>query len=555
MPQETSKSAKPGGTLKDFLTADIQHFDATISERAAVAGSFSAWCYPRMLKYKLATYPDLGDGTSVGDAATAYEISGDKMQITFKIRQGMKWDSRAPTNGRALDAQDVLFSWKKFAELNPAASNLANARSPSAAVTSVEAPDNQTIVVKLVRPDATVIPGFTAFDHFYVMPRESAGGFDPMVEVRGAGPWQVEEFVPSARMVYRRNSDYYESGRPYPDRLECPIIADYSQLLAQFKSGNIYTNVALPQDAIQTKKDSPNANMIQTDRFLTAGNYLTFGYDGASIFRDKRMRQALSLTIDAEGYVEGVENRSAFESQGVDLEWARNTAVWAGWGDYWLDPDDKDAFGDNNKYLHLNIEESKALMSAAGFPQGAEFTFGYSSERYGAIYLRNADVFAGMFREAGMKVNQDAVPYQKYQEVYSRDGNLFAFNGVTMRAGRAWGSVAAQLFGTMHKDGSIYHGMSANNSNYEQGDPKVNDLTEKIKLEYDTKKQEDLVHQLIRYVTGEATAISQPATSKAYTVTWPALGNFGVFTSYPGGAKAAETMINYWIDSTKPPLA
>jgi hypothetical protein len=145
------------------------------------------------------------------------------------------------------------------------------------------------------------------------------------------------------------------------------------------------------------------------------------------------------------------------------------------------------------------------------------------------------------------------VPYQKYQEVYSKDGGLYNFSGVTLRAGRAWGSVAAQLFGTLHKDGSIYAGMSPTNT-YELGDPKVNDLTEKIKLEYDVRKQQDLIHELIRYITGEATAISQPTTSKAYVVTWPALANFGVYASYPGGARAAEYMTNWWIDSTKAPL-
>ena len=36
----------------------------------------------------------------------------------------MKWDSRAPTNGRPLDAQDVVFSWNKFGQANLLRSNL-----------------------------------------------------------------------------------------------------------------------------------------------------------------------------------------------------------------------------------------------------------------------------------------------------------------------------------------------------------------------------------------------------------------------------------------------
>ena len=57
----------------------------------------------------------------------------------------MKWDSRAPTNGRALDTQDILFSWNKYAELNASAADLVyNAEtSPGAPIDSISAPDNE----------------------------------------------------------------------------------------------------------------------------------------------------------------------------------------------------------------------------------------------------------------------------------------------------------------------------------------------------------------------------------------------------------------------------
>ena len=554
-PTDSTSQAKGGGVLRDFLTADILHFDATISERAAVAGSFSAWAYPRLLKYTTGKYPKVADGGSEGDAAESFEISGDKLQITMKLRQGMKWDARAPTNGRALDAQDVLHSWARFVRLNPVAANLANSRSPSASVESLTAPDDRTIVVKLVRPDSAVIPGFSSFDHFYVTPRETEGGFDPMTTVRGHGPWILEEFVPSARVTYRKNPDYYLKDRPYPDRLEMPIVSDYAQRLAQFKAGNIYTNVVLPKDVIQGKRDVPQALMIQGERFQTSGNYLTFGYNPGSPFVDKRLRQALSMALDREAYIDSIEGRLDFQREGVELPIAYNTVLWAGWDTHWLDPNDEKAFGPNHKYLKFQPEEVKKLLSAAGVASNFEFNVGYSSERYSAEYVRNAEIFAGMFGNLGMKPKQDAVPYNQYQEIYSRDGNLHRFSGVALRAGRAWGSIPGQLFGTFHKDGSLFHGMTPDGRNPELGDPKVNDLTEKIKAEFDVARQRTLVHDLIRYVTEDANAIPKPSTAKDYTLTWPAMANFGVYSIYPSGARAAESFINVWIDSTKAPVA
>src|SRR3546814_19813515 len=63
----------------------------------------------------LGKYPDVATGEAEGQIATSFEISPDKLKLTLKLRQGMKWDSRAPTNGRNLNAQDVVFSWNKFA--------------------------------------------------------------------------------------------------------------------------------------------------------------------------------------------------------------------------------------------------------------------------------------------------------------------------------------------------------------------------------------------------------------------------------------------------------
>jgi ABC-type transport system substrate-binding protein len=85
-----------------------------------------------MLRFETPVFPQLGDGTLEGEAADSFELSEDKLRLTFKIRQGMKWDARDPTNGRVLDTQDVLFSWKKFEELNQSAGNMSHGRSPSA---------------------------------------------------------------------------------------------------------------------------------------------------------------------------------------------------------------------------------------------------------------------------------------------------------------------------------------------------------------------------------------------------------------------------------------
>ncbi|HLF78403.1 MAG TPA: ABC transporter substrate-binding protein [Dehalococcoidia bacterium] len=555
-PIDTVTSAKAGGVLKHFAVGDALHLDPLTSSNANVVNYVAPYAYPRLVKWQAGKYPEVADGKPEGFAAESFEISPDKLQLTFKLRQNMKWDSRAPTSGRALDAQDVLFSWNKFAKVNNLRSNLvydANT-AKDAAVESVTAPDSRTIVMKLRQPDYRVIAFLAAYDYLNIMPRESESGFDPRSVVRGHGPWMLEEYNPSVRFVWAKNPDYYVKDRPFPDKVEVPILPDYAQRLAQFKAGNIYTNVPTPEDVIQTKKDAPKTIMLQGDRFVTAGGgYVTFGWETGSPWADVRMRQAVSMSIDREAYADTMENRDAYAKEGIDLPVAFNSIIYAGWTGAYLDPNNDKEFGPNNKYLKMNIAEAKKLISAAGHPNGIEFDWKFSTEQYGAAYLKSVQILAGMFPEAGLKPKQVAYPYNTFSQLYNGE-TYWNFGGVIHRAGRQWPALASMLFAFMNPGGTNYHGASTDGRNVDKGDAKLNDLLSKLTGEFDINKQNALAHEIIRYYTQQTYSISRPSNTKGYTMAWPAIGNYGLNSTFVGGA-VTEPWLNWWIDPSKAPLA
>ena len=565
-PVDSLAQAKPGGSIKDFASADITSFDAIQSNNASTVNQVTIFAYSRLLKFVTAKYPKEADGSVEGDLAESYELSGDKTQLTFKLRQGVKWDSRAPTSGRVMDAEDVLFSWAKYAKLNTSASNLVyNAENaPSAPIDSISAPDNRTIVMKLKQFDSSMFQLFASFDHFYVMPRESEGGFDPRSVVRGNGPWQVEEYVPSSRIIWRRNPDYYVKDRPFPDKVERPIIVDYAQLLAQFRAGNVWTTVARQEDVVTTKKDVPKTLLRQAEVFGTGiSPVITFGYEGDSPFKDTRMRQALSMLIDRDAFIDVIDNRAGFRKDGLELPVALNAAVAPGWTGYWLDPNDEKDFGPNHKYLKLNVAEAKKLMSAAGFASGLTTDVFYNADNtYGAEYHKTQEVYEGMLQAGGIKLNHKSFPYQQYRDTYydaylSKGyiaGTKKGFNGINHRALRGFPTVAAGLYGTMHKDGGFFQGSTPDGKNPHLGDPKVMDLIDKIKAEPDLKRQQSLVHDVIRYLAGQTYSVPRPASVKAFSVWWPAIGNLGMTASYAGANQIAEVRRDWWVDTTKAPL-
>ena len=48
------------------------------------------------------------------DMAESWEIAPDGLTVTLKMRAGVKFHNKAPVNGRLMDMDDVLFSWKRF---------------------------------------------------------------------------------------------------------------------------------------------------------------------------------------------------------------------------------------------------------------------------------------------------------------------------------------------------------------------------------------------------------------------------------------------------------
>ena len=563
-PVDTTGQAKAGGTVKDWADGDAVHADALASNAHGVINFISAFAYPRMLRFKTPVFPELADGSLEGEVAESFELSEDKLTLTFKIRDGIKWDPRDPTNGRVLDVDDILFSWKKFSELNQSAGDMSADRTPNAPIESVSAPDSRTIVMKLKQPDSSLLPLFSSWDHFYIMPRESDGQFDPRTVVRGAGPWMLEEWTPSVRYVWAKNPDYVIKDRPWPDKWERPILPEYSSRLNQFRTGAIYTPVALAQDMIPMNKDLPETRIMQEAAYSTTIFYaLSFGYNDDSPFKDQRVRQAVSMLVDPDGYINVIDNRKLFQDAGLDVSSAQNSVIAAGWGDFWLDPADAAEFGENAKYLGYNLDEAKKLLSAAGFPGGFDYDMYFSNSLYGDVYLQSVELIGGMLNDGGLHANMQGKPYEQYKNTYYEayygpsyeSGKTNGFNGIIHLADPTLPTVTSHLYTFVHKDGGRFAGLSPDGNNPQLGDPKLNDEIAGLKLVFDHAEQVSKVHDIARYFTGQSYYIPRKAQIPIVSLTWPVLANFNVYQPSPAENQWAETNLQWWIDDTKAPLA
>ena len=100
-PVDTSKQAVKGGIWSNTIQNPIDGFTPYIGGNS-VSLNHVNHMYQRLLSYKNGENGQDADGTLEGDAAESWEVSPDKLTITFKLRQNKKCDQRPPTNSRPL---------------------------------------------------------------------------------------------------------------------------------------------------------------------------------------------------------------------------------------------------------------------------------------------------------------------------------------------------------------------------------------------------------------------------------------------------------------------
>jgi peptide/nickel transport system substrate-binding protein len=166
----------------------------------------------------------------VPDLATSWETSEDGTQLTFKLREGVKWH-----DGKSFTAKDVACTWdlllgkgQEKLRTNPRKIWYQN-------VESVTGNSDSEAVFHLKRPQPALLAllayGYSPVYPCHVPPRDMRS--HPI----GTGPFKFAEFKPNERITVTGNPDYWKKGRPYLDGIEYTIIPNRSTALLAFEAG------------------------------------------------------------------------------------------------------------------------------------------------------------------------------------------------------------------------------------------------------------------------------------------------------------------------------
>jgi peptide/nickel transport system substrate-binding protein len=379
----------------------------------------------------------------------------------------------------------------------------------------------------------------------------------------GTGPFFLSNVTPSVSQTVKRNEAYWDKDFAYVDQIDYPVIMETAQVSAQLKAGNIHhwTNSggggSPPAEImLDLKRDQPKLDMYASD-FSPSRNVLSFGLtpgsDGKAPFLDERVRQALSMSWDRATFVDVFYNVSNFEKAGIPIESRWSTALYSDWTGWWLDPLGKD-FGPNAKFFKHDPAEGKKLMAAAGFPNGVTATSHYVTGTQLDI-RRFAEPLDSMTKDVGINAKVESIDYATDYIPKYRDANGqyegWAYHTVSGTTPARISPVSALTSEYWSKSGVTFRGFSASGKNDKAGDPQVDGIIEKMRLEKDTEKRRALVQELQRYLGKAMYGLIMPGGASGVSLAWPAMRNYNVYRS---AASAATTHYKVWLDQTKPPF-
>ncbi len=398
-----AQTPKRGGRLLDMVTISPTNNFNPVTNWADGIYLSGGHVYDRLINTRL------GKDTAreyVLEAAESVELP-EPTTVIFKLKPGMKFQNRAPVNGRAVSAEDIVKD-HLYVRDNPAAQDRSFQVS---SMQSVEAPDAQTVVFKLKAPNAYL---FSATQLAYpqsncIIPRELLDNLDTAWPV-GSGPYELVEADLGVRYLYRRFDGYREAdkGLPYIAEREVRIITDAAAQEAAFRSeqAHIWLNIPMPRLADQVRRDL--ADRIVMDDYLSLSMIPISMNATRPPFKDQRVREAVYRFIDRKQFLDLLDDGRGAVPPGL---------LQVGMQEYQLDPKQTE------KYWRQDLRASRQLLEAAGFDFNRTLTMiAINRPRDN----QGMEIFQQQASRVGMKISPRAVPFSEWHNtIHTGDWDIY----------------------------------------------------------------------------------------------------------------------------------
>ena len=224
--------------------------------------------------------------------ATSWKPNEDASVWTFSLRKGVKFH-----DGREMKADDVVASISRLAD--PAnSSNALSAFKGVLSKTGSKAVDDYTVQFTLDAPNGN-FPYYLSSDNYntIILPADYKGDFEKTFN--GTGPFKLEKYTPKVGASFVRNPDYWGE-KALPDRTEFSFYTDQQPQILALLGGQVDMLREVSVQGSQALFDNP---AITINRLRSNAHRQIHMRTSDGPLADKRVRQAIALTLDRPGIV------------------------------------------------------------------------------------------------------------------------------------------------------------------------------------------------------------------------------------------------------------
>ena len=406
------------------------------------------------------------NGRLFGWLAESWKISPDKKSITFNLRKGVKFH-----DGTDFNAEAVKYNLEQSLAANLPGSFVLKK------VSSYDIIDTHTLRMNLTVYDQTLLLRLAQsvigqISSSTVMKSKTT----PEERAMGTGPfkfhsWKRDDFIKAVK-----NPNYWQKGKPYVDSVTYKCIKDSTAMLMAFKAGEVHIVAPIePVDVLQLRKegyDSGPQGVTWIHSIIPDGN------NPDSPFADQRVRKALEYAIDRKGFVEGI----GMGLYGLSYQMAEPNNPW---------------YDSTLKPYEYNVAKAKQLLAEAGYPNG--FKTAFVTDVRGRKDI--IDAVVTYLKEVGIEVTVDVATLPRIMELQQKGWKGILYPGFPQ---------PANLVNYLARWGDATNFVSFYRPRGWQ------DKWEKLAVEPDDAKRDNMLMETVRIIYDESIAIPLAPTNSLY---------------------------------------
>jgi peptide/nickel transport system substrate-binding protein len=404
----------------------------------------------------------------VPDLAESWAWNEDGTELSFKLRDGVKWH-----DGKPFTVQDVKCTWdllqgktKEKLRVNAREAWWLNLK-------EVTTEGDRQATFHLKRPQPAFIEllasGFTPVYPCHVSPAEMRA--HPI----GTGPFKFVEFKPNQSIKVVRNPDYWKPGRPYLDAMEWTIIPNRSTAILAFIAGQF--DMTFPYEVTIPMLKDVRSQMPQAVCEVTPLNVApNLLINSKPPFDNPELRRAIAMTIDHKAFIDTLG-----EGQG-DI----GTAMLPGPEGLWAMPKEMmEKLPSYDPDVQKSREEARHILKSLGYGPDKRLAVKISARNL-AIYRDPATILTDQLKQIWIDAEIELIETANWLPKLMRGDFVFAQSLV--------GS------GLDDPDQNFYENYVCNsNRNYiRHCDPDLDKMIDQQSMEPDQEKRKVLTWQIDR---------------------------------------------------------